>query len=133
MSSNPDKHLDEISLRALTWKPSVARDIAVDICQRVIVPPWRCWPDEIKLAGVSAEDRHIVGLAWRQLMKAKVIKQTGIYRRSNSPGRHGGTVFQYELVSRARAETFIRRNGKIPKVNELQTDLFTMPPQYPNN
>jgi len=126
-----DAQLDKISLRALTWKPGAARDIAVLICQRILHSPWRVWPDEIELKAIAQDDRQIVGLAWRQLMKAQIIRQTGQFRKSNAAGRHGGTVFEYELLSAARAKTFIRRNGSIPIVTEQQSELFKMKQAYP--
>lgn len=129
--SDADAQLNAISLRALTWKPGPARDIAIAICQRILRSPWRLWPDEIELKAIAQDDRQIVGLAWRQLMKAQIIRQTGQFRKSNAPGRHGSTVFEYELLSESRAKTFVRRNGSIPIVAEHQTELFQVKQPHP--
>jgi len=110
--------LDKIALKQLTWKPSIIRNLAIEIVEKILLPPYRIWPDEIVLTDVSLTDRHCVGIAWRLLSSAEIIQQTGNYRKSTAPGRNGGAVFEYRLHSRPRAETFLRRNGRTPVAYE---------------
>lgn len=131
--NNPETHLDSVALKQLTWKPSAIRDVAVGIVEKIILPPFKLWPDQVSLAAALQEDRQAVGTAWRLLSKAEIIQQTGNYRRSTAAGRRGSSVFEYQLRSMNRAKTFLRRNGVTPKVAELQPDLFANPTQYPNN
>ena len=131
--SNPDTHLDNVALKQLVWKPSTVRNIAVGKAEKIILPPFKLWPDQVPLDAVSQEDRQVVGTAWRLLSKADVIKQTGNYRKSTASGRRSSSVFEYQLNSMNRAQTFLKRNGVTPMLSEVQSDLFTMPAQYPNN
>ena len=131
--SNSDTHLDSVAIKQLTWKPSTVRNIAVGIVERIILPPFKLWPDQVSLDAVLQEDRQVVGTAWRLLSKADVIQQTGNYRKSTASGRRSGSVFEYQLKSMNRAQTFLKRNGITPMTAEMQSDLFTIPTQYPNN
>jgi hypothetical protein len=131
--SNSEAHLDSVALKQLTWKPSTIRDVAVGVVEKIILPPFKLWPDQVSLAAVLQGDRQVVGTAWRLLSKAEVIQQTGNYRRSTAAGRHGGSVFEYQLRSMNRAKTFLCRNGVVPKVAEVQSELFAMPTRFPNN
>lgn len=121
--SEADAQLDKVALRQLTWKPGVVRNVAVDIVERVLHPPFTVWPDEISHASLSPDDRNTVGIAWRLLARADVIQQTGNYRKSGADGRRSGTVFEYQLKSRARAETFLKRNSRTIQSSE-QPELF---------
>jgi hypothetical protein len=118
-TSASEQQLDQVALKQLTWKPSVIRNLAVDIVEKALAAD-TLWPDEISLAGLSPTDRNTVGIAWRLLTRAEVIQQTGSYRKSNADGRRSGTVFEYELKSRARAETFLKRNGRTVVRGEQQ-------------
>jgi hypothetical protein len=112
MTEPTTEQLDQVALKQITWKPSVVRNIAIEIVERILIPPFKVWPDEIALENISATDRHVVGIAWRLLAKAEVIQQTGNYRKSTAPGRNSGSVFEYEIKSRSRAETFLKRNNR---------------------
>jgi hypothetical protein len=122
MNSASEQQLDQVALKQLTWKPSLIRNLAVTIVEKILATD-KLWPDEISLAGLSPDDRNTVGIAWRLLTRAEVIQQTGSYRKSNADGRRSGTVFEYELKSRARAETFLRRNGRT-MIEPNQRELF---------
>jgi len=122
MNTHSDQ-LDKIALRQLTWKPGVVRNLAIEIVEKVLVAPYRIWPDDIRLDKVNVTDRNIIGIAWRMLAKADVIKQTSQYRKSTAANRNAGTVFEYTLKSRARAETFLKRNSRTVQPPD-QPELF---------
>lgn len=126
--NNPETQLDAVTIKQLTWKPSVIRNVAVGIVQKIIMHPFKLWPDQVSLSAVTQQDRQVVGTAWRLLSKADVIQQTGEYRKSTAPGRRSSLVFEYELRSMSRAQTFLRRNGVTPATSEVQTEMFTPPP-----
>lgn len=116
---NPvDATLDEVALRQLVWKPGPMRDTAIAICKSALADmSFAFWPDEVLLPELQAADRNCIGSAFRLLTKAGIIERLGSFRRSKAKGANGRTVFAYQLVSRAKAETFLRRNGAttIPK------------------
>jgi hypothetical protein len=118
-TSASEQLLDQVALKQLTWKPSLIRNLAVTIVERALATD-TLWPDEISLAGLLPTDRNTVGIAWRLLTRAEVIQQTGDYRKSNADGRRSGTVFEYQLKSRTRAETFLKRNGRTVVRGEQQ-------------
>jgi hypothetical protein len=122
MNATSEQHLDGATIKQMTWKPGVLRNLAVTIVERALTTD-KLWPDEISLAGLSPDDRNTVGIAWRLLARAEVIQQTGSYRKSNADGRRSGTVFEYELKSRARAQTFLQRNGRTV-IEPNQRELF---------
>lgn len=123
MNSTSDHELDVVAIKQLTWKPGLVRNLAIGIVERILRHPYKLWPDEISHNDLSLNDRNIVGSTWRLLARAGVIGQTGNYRRSNADGRRSGSVFEYELKSRARAETFLRRNGRTAIATD-QPELF---------
>lgn len=107
-----DAALDEAFMRQVTWKPSVMRNIAIRIAARAISEGDRIfWADDIDFDFVEAADRNCIGGAWRQLVKAGIVKRTDLNRRSIKKASKGRTVFKYRLVSATRAETFLKRNG----------------------
>lgn len=126
MNTTSEQQLDQVALKQLTWKPSTVRNLAIAVVEKILRPPYSLWPDQLNLAGVSLTDRHVVGIAWRLLTKAEVIRQTGLYRKSEAPDRNSGVVFEYELRSRARAETFLKRNGRtVIETNQRELSLMT--------
>lgn len=127
--SEPGDQLDKTALRLLTWKPGVVRNLAIQIVEKVLVAPCRIWPDDIPLDKVNVTDRNTIGIAWRLLAKADVIQQTGQYRKSTAANRNAGTVFEYTLKSRARAETFLKRNGRTVHSSD-QPELFAPACRY---
>jgi hypothetical protein len=107
-----DAALDEAFMRQVTWKPSVMRNIAIKIAARAISEGDRIfWADDIDFDFVEPGDRNCIGGAWRQLVKAGIVKRTDLNRRSTKKASRGRTVFKYRLASAARAETFLKRNG----------------------
>jgi hypothetical protein len=116
-----DTTLNAVALKHLMWKPSTMRNLARQIVERVLCEPHTLWPDELKHDGLSEHDRHCVGTCYRLLMMAGIIVQTGSYRRSTSPSRNAGAVFEYRLVCTHRARLFLERN---PVVIIGQQNLF---------
>jgi hypothetical protein len=115
-----DMHLDQTTIKMLTWKPTVSTAIAVAIVQVFIQhPALNHWPDEIDLSWVSAKDKNLIGIAWRRLKNSGIISQTGSHRRSKSEDAGGRQIWQYRLESAALARTFLKRNGEIPRTNQL--------------
>ena len=121
---NPDTHLDDVTIRQLTWKPSVARNVAGRIVQAALLEGF-IWPDEVCYDGVpslTAADANCIGTAWRNLTKQGILQRGSNYRRSTSDRSKGRTIFCYALASAARARTFLRRN-QMP-VTERQQELL---------
>jgi len=124
MSDAADNALNEATIKVLTWKPSVVRNVARCIVERVVCEPFGVWPDELVLDFVSDADVNSIGIAWRLLTRAGVIRHTANFRRSTAEGARGRTIFLYQLSSMARAQTFLQRNGFVEL--DPQGQLFRM-------
>jgi hypothetical protein len=112
-----DAALDEAFIRQVTWKPSIMRNIAIAIVARAVWEQDRVfWADDIDLSFVGPDDRNCIGGAWRQLVKAGIVKRTDLNRRSTKEASRGRTVFKYRLASDAKARTFLDRNGWTGKI-----------------
>lgn len=121
---NPDTHLDAVTIRQLSWKPSVARNVAGRIVQTAL-QAGVIWPDEVDFENVpslTAADANCIGIAWRNLTRQGIIMRGSSYRRSNAENSKGRTIFCYALASADRARTFLRRN-QMP-VTERQQELL---------
>jgi hypothetical protein len=120
---NPvDSHLDQVTIKHLTWKPGAMRELAVAVLHHAMLTGsgQEFYPDEVKLdeplAWLLSESPNCTGTCYRNLKVAGIIEPTGHFRRSNMERRaksRGRTVFAYTLASRARAETFLQRNGDV--------------------
>ena len=75
--SDTDAHLNEVALKQLCWKPGTVRNFGRLIVERVSVEPFSVWPDELDVESVGVDDRNCVGIAWRLLARAEIIKATG--------------------------------------------------------
>jgi hypothetical protein len=122
MNANSEQQLDDTTIKQLVWKPGTIRNLAVEIAAKVLTAE-TVWPDDFPHADLPDVDRHVIGIAWRMLHRAGVIQQTGNYRRSKSANRNGGAVFEWEIKSRARAQTFLQRNGRAA-IETNQPELF---------
>jgi hypothetical protein len=110
-----DAHLDDATIKVLTWKPGTARNIAVAILGHIVGENDRIiWPDQIDTRDVVAGDRNAIGLTWRTLVKVGILKRTECSRRSTADGSRGRTIFSYRLVDESKARTFLKRNGWSP-------------------
>jgi len=125
-----ETHLDDITIKLLTWKPGTARNIAVAILGH-IVKECDCiiWPDQIDTSTVIADDRNAIGLTWRTLVKIGILKRTECSRRSTAGGSRGRTIFSYRLVDERKAHTFLKRNGWTPTTpkGQQEFDVLKMP------
>lgn len=112
-----DATLDEAFMRQVTWKPSIMRNIAIAIVARAIWEQDKVfWADDIDFGFVPADSRNCIGGAWRQLVKAGIVKRTNLNRRSTKKASRGRTVFKYRLADAKRANTFLDRNGWTGKI-----------------
>ena len=121
---NPDTHLDAVTINQLTWKPSVARNVAGRIVQTAL-QAGTVWPDEVDYEGtpsLTTADANCIGIAWRNLTRQGIIQRGSSYRRSHAENSRGRTIFCYGLASAARARTFLRQN-QMP-ITERQQELL---------
>lgn len=110
---NTDTILDEITIKQLTWKPTVARNVAVRIVQTALASD-HLFPDEVIFEGVPSlteADKNCIGTAWRNLVNQGILERGTSFRRSTAPNANGRTVFAYKLASVGLAKTFLERNG----------------------
>lgn len=117
-----DLHLDDQTVKLLTWKPSVMRDIAGEIV-RSFLRDRIAWSDEVDLSGVPPESANAIGLCWRQLTRAGIVEPMGQFQRSTRPEARGRRVFKYRLASEARALAFLRANGLVAGSFSKQREL----------
>lgn len=102
--------LDDKTIKMLTWKPQVCRDIAVAIVRAVLKSP-TIWPDEVGLGFVQPADKNCIGVAWRRLKNNGIISHGTAFRRSKSEGAAKRTIFCYTLANRTLAEKFLALNA----------------------
>lgn len=110
---NTDQALDEITIKQLTWKPTVARNVAVRIVQAALADD-HLFPDEVDFENVPSlteADKNCIGMAWRNLVRQGVLERGTSFRRSTAPNANGRTVFAYRLARVGLAKTFLERNG----------------------
>mgnify|MGYP006288136807 CR=1 FL=1 len=110
---NTDQTLDAITLKQLTWKPTVARSVAVRIVQHATMCD-HLFPDEVdfeNIPSLTEADKNCIGTAWRNLVKQGILERGVNFRRSTAPNANGRTVFAYRLASVGLAKTFLERNG----------------------
>ena len=114
-----DRHLDDVAIAQLTWKPGAITDISLKIVHSALANG-TVWPDEINLSAIPDSDRNCVGSAFRILSgtRAEILQKTGSHRRSQRKESAGRIIWEYRLASRARALTFIQRNDR------TQPELF---------
>src|ERR1035438_9080742 len=127
-----DAHLDQVTLRQLTWKASSFRNAAIRIVNKALeIGTVEFYPDDVSMGGIKTSleattaqmDANCIGTAYRLLMNNGIIKRTGNYRRSKARGRRGATVFGLMLDSTAKAKTFLLRNGVTNPPPEPQKEL----------
>lgn len=103
-------NLDQATIKQLTWKPSTVRSIAVRIV-RAAHSNATIYPEDVDVSDIPPGDANCVGIAFRMLSGAGVIKRSGRYRKSNRVASNGRTVFEYQIEHQERANTFLVRNG----------------------
>jgi hypothetical protein len=121
-----EAELDAKTLKQLTWKPTVTRAIAVAIVSTAVgVPGRKFWPDQVSLGFVAKEHGNCIGLAWRNLKSAGIIRHGSQFRQSDKESSGHRTIFEWELASLNRAKTFLDRNGA-PAPVERQQELLAV-------
>lgn len=118
-----DAELDLVSIKQLTWKSASCARIAVRICNRALANPI-FYPDEIDHDDLPEDDRNCVGSVFRTLSGRRlgIIERGTTFKRSESDGRRGSTVFAYSLKSRGLATALVKRLGA--QAEEPQKDLL---------
>ena len=114
--SQTDAHLDSVALKQYGFKNEKLRAVAVAICKAMTASPGCVvWADSVVIpACVDADSRNCVGSAWRILANWGIIQRmegAGDHRRSTAPGRRGGNVWRYRLLSPGLCRAFLRANG----------------------
>ena len=118
-----EAHLSEVTIKQLTWKPTMCQQIAIAIVKYFIANPFGFhFTDDIDLSFVSKDDAHCVGTSWKRLTTAGIIERGTNYRRSTRPNNNGSAVFDYRLKCVNRARTFLERNAV--KLNDDQPNLL---------
>lgn len=119
-------HLDSVTIKQLTWKPDITRDIAVQLADRFIRDRI-AYTDEVDLSFVPTFHANCIGTTYRRLKQAGIIEETGRCRQSSmkkKPGRKGSKAFQWRLKSEALARKFIEVNGGVVSVKVGQSEMF---------
>ena len=112
-----DAHLDQVTVKLLTWKPGLMLSVAIAVTHHAMNrgSGQSFYPDEVAISEeIIQQSPNCIGLCYRNLATAGIINATGHFRRSSMDLRkasRGRKVFEYVLASRARAETFLKRNG----------------------
>src|SRR6187551_2288151 len=83
-----DAHLDEVTLRQLSWKPNLCRNIAVALC-RHFLKDRIAYTDAINLDFVTTADANCIGLTFRRLREQGIICETGRFKRNDKTKRPG--------------------------------------------
>ncbi len=106
---NVDQHLDDVALRQFTWKNKKLLTSCLLIAQKA-AETTTFWPDDVVLDFLlTANDRNVIGSAYRMCTKMGLIEKTGKWRRSTHEASAGRTIFEYRCVNHALAQAFVRR------------------------
>jgi hypothetical protein len=108
-----DARLDDKTIKVLLFKDGVARNLANCIVESFLPDRIR-WSDSIELPPVVDADKNVIGLVWRTLARAGILKRmegSEDHRRSLVKSRRGGMVWKYRLANFELAQTFLKRNG----------------------
>lgn len=104
--------LDAATIKALTWKPTIVRNVAIRIVSQAVEAHDRIfWADNIDFDFIGPSDSACIGLAWRMLVKVGILKRTDLNRRSIKESSRGRVVFKYRVACLKRAAIFLERNG----------------------
>lgn len=114
MPTNPET---EVLAKHLCFKPSQTTNAMLDIVEQMLAG--KTWGDEFTLSP-DAASRNTIGTAYKLLMGAGVVQQTGAHRRSAIKEQKGRVCWEYRLVSTALARTFLSRNGRVVMDKQLE-------------
>lgn len=118
-----DQHLDDVTIKQLTWKPGINVNVAVAILKGFIEDRIQ-WTDEVDLGFVLPTDVNCIGTTWRRLSNLGILKPMEQFRRSTKDASKGRKVFKYRLANEGLAKAFLKRNGWTPNVTAGQTEMF---------
>jgi len=122
--ADAELHLAESTVLVQTWKPSKTRNVGCAIVRALLsckTHELYLYADEVDLSFVENADAKIIGLAWRNLRRNKIIKRLDITRRSTKKSSHGREIHAYAIESVALAIAFLKANGEKYKP---QPELF---------
>lgn len=111
--------LADVNAKHLCFKPGPTTNAMLDIVTQML--GGKQWGDELVLTP-GPDDRNCIGSAFKILMRAGLVEQTGAHRRSAVKEQKGRVCWQYRLPSTTLARTFLRRNGRVPV--DPQMDFF---------
>jgi hypothetical protein len=117
-----EKYLAKIAALMVAFKDRPLLDYMARVVS-VAVAHGEVWPDCVSKVGIREEDKNCIGIAFRLLKAAGLVRRTDSFRRSEADDAHGRTIWKYELVSRALAETFLKRHGELPPVGQMKLEL----------
>jgi len=110
-----DKHLMEKSIAQLLFKAGPCRAVAVAIAKAFLDSPGdSVWSDEVQLPELAADDKNVIGTAWKNLARLGLVQRqegVGDHRRSTREASRGRTVWRYRIMDAASLRTFLARNG----------------------
>lgn len=109
---------DAIALM-LCYKPAALRAALVAIVRTALESEAELWPDAITF-DLAANDKNAIGNSFKTLLRAKIVERTGAWRASKAESHKGRTIFGYRLVNANLARTFLKRNGAVAKVGQLE-------------
>jgi len=117
MSDATDKYLEKITALMVAFKDRALLDYMARVVA-VALHHGEVWPDNVSKVGVAESDRNCIGIAFRMLMSAGIVRLTGERRRSEADDSHGREIKKYELVSASLAQTFLKRHGELPPTGQ---------------
>ncbi len=118
--SQPTLTHDEAIALQLCYKPQDLRAamVAVVTCALESCSP-EVWPDEMHFE-LPADSKNAIGNGFKTLTRAKLIERTGAWRASKAGSHKGRTIFAYRLTNGNLARAFLRRNGAIAKIGQME-------------
>jgi hypothetical protein len=129
-----DQHLDKVALAQFTFKGDKLRAVGAAIAKAFDYIPTMgfnvtVWSDEVELPELDKADRNLIGTAWKNLVRWKIIVRmegAGDHRKANRDKRkkrRGGIAFRYQLLDAKLLRSFLKANHVEPAA-EPQKELF---------
>lgn len=111
-------HEEAIALQ-LCYKPQDLRTAMVEVVESLLL--WgQIWPDQIDFSKLPDDSKNAIGNGFKTLLRAKIIERTGAWRASKAASHKGRTIFGYRLTNANLARTFLKRNGAVAKVGQIE-------------
>lgn len=112
--------LADINAQHLCFKPGPTTNAMLDIVTQML--EGKQWGDELVLTP-GPNDRNVIGTAFKLLMRAGLVEQTGAHRRSAVKEQKGRVCWCYRLPSTALARTFLKRFNRVPTEPQMELPL----------